>query len=74
MLTILNSILLIILIIQNIQVSNEKLKAHQLVIDAYKKANDIGNESIEQLDLTNKLIRRTKYTNKLKDVTFNYYN
>ena len=74
MIGILIFILTIILIIQNIQIFKKRIKAHQLLIDAYNKSDTIYKTSIDELNKTNKLIRQIKYTNKLKDITFNYYN
>jgi len=74
MFTILNILLFIFLVHQTLRAISIRIKANDILIKAYDEAIEIRQQALDDSEKTNKLLRRIKYTNKLNDITFNYYN
>ena len=74
MFTILNILLFIFLVHQTLRAISIRIKANDILIKAYDEAIEIRQQALDDSKKTNKLLRRIKYTNKLNDITFNYYN
>jgi len=66
------NVLLSIILIYSINKTENK--RHKIIMDAYKKAEKIQNETLKEYEKNKKILRNIRYTNKLKNVKFLEYN